>query len=111
MTVGRGGGCAALLDIGRTAFRTSLPLQKKDPLELAPGGVIGRSVNLGFSGVLSSYALLGRSGGSGACTRVLLGLTCSGGFTSKGAASVSLVRTLVVLLEPPPLGSLFSIFL
>ena len=115
--IGRAGGCVDVeLDAGRTALRTSLLLQKNDPLE--PGGVTGRSVNLGLRGVLSSSSVLARSGisdagglwgavacGGGCCC-------CSGGRVSKGTTSAkSLVRALTVLVDPPSLGSLFSMFL
>lgn len=105
MTFGRAGGCCVrLLDNGRTAFRTSLLLQKNDPLELSPGGVMGRSINLGFRGVLSSYVLLGRTSGGGDC----------GGCISKAATSVVISLARAVSAAAPvlvPLGSLFSIFL
>ena len=104
-----------MLDVGRTAFKTSLLPQKNEPLELEPGGVTGRSVNLGFRGVLSSSTALVRSGGSGAgglCGILTCCACCSGGRVSRGATSAtSLVLALAVLVEPPSLGSLFSIFL
>ena len=108
--LGSGGGCVDVLGNGNTAFRTSLLLQKNEDLELAPGGVVGRSVNLGFSGVLSSCALLCRSG-CDTSAWALFDISCAGGFVSRGTTSISLVRTLAVLEEPPPLGSLFSRFL
>lgn len=121
-TVGRAGGCDSLLDNGTNAFRTSLPLQKKDPLELTRGGVMGRSLNLGFSGVLSSYTFIDRMGSETAgYVFVFLGRAGSNAFmfvfvfalvvVSKGVASSFLDRTVAALLDLPTLGSLFSMFL
>lgn len=120
VTVGRAGVCASLLDNGTNAFRTSLPLQKNDPLELVRGGVTGRSLNLGFSGVLSSYAFIDRMGsGTAGYVFVFLGRGGSSAFmfvfalvvVSKGVASSFLDRTVAALLDLPTLGSLFSMFL